>query len=240
MTGPPAGQSKPEAAARVPSSPESLGALLEKGRRLGGFLRADTGLALTLGYVMLTLVGMAYLARFYAAFQINIFDYADAGDFLLAGLRDPLVMVFTLGPVPGAWLYMRLVGWFDRRTPVALRPMRWGNELWERTRRPLLLLLILTWTTAAVLSYARTSARRVHEGHGKAVVVEYMNTAVDTAGGPGVPARPLFLLGTTARYVFLFDPARPGAIIVPVGNVARIIVAPLPGRRHASPPGSGR
>lgn len=56
------------------------------------------GTLLTVLYLVLTSVGLVYTFAYYARFHVNVLDYADTSDFLLAALREPLAIVLALLP----------------------------------------------------------------------------------------------------------------------------------------------
>jgi hypothetical protein len=60
------------------------------------FFRDNPTLVLTLMYVDLTGIGILYSFVFYGQFEINIFDFAEIGDFLLAAFKAPAVTFFVL------------------------------------------------------------------------------------------------------------------------------------------------
>ena|SRR5829696_3463526 len=72
-------------------------------------LRKNPPLVLTLLYVYATGVGMFYSWSFYRGFGINIFDYAEIGDFLLAALKNPSSLVAVAAGILGGLLIGRLL-----------------------------------------------------------------------------------------------------------------------------------
>jgi hypothetical protein len=69
-----------------------------------GFFREHPTFFLTLMYVNLTGIGILYSLIFYRQFGINIFDFAEIGDFLLAAFKASavtfsavLAQVFVVG-----------------------------------------------------------------------------------------------------------------------------------------------
>lgn len=63
--------------------------------KIKGFFLDNPTLALTLLYLYVTAVGMLYSAVLYRKFGINIFDYAEIADFLLAALKNPEAILQT-------------------------------------------------------------------------------------------------------------------------------------------------
>ena len=65
-----------------------------------GFLQLHPGLVVTFGYLLLTAVGITYDVLFYELFRIPILNFSEPGDFLLAGFRQPvLILLFLLSNV---------------------------------------------------------------------------------------------------------------------------------------------
>jgi hypothetical protein len=186
------------------------------------------GTALTVGYLALIAVGMFHNVMLYLRFRINILDFAEPSDFLLAPLRDPLVAVATVVPI-------LLIGWYlrysermgeqsRRRRRAAGLPIAWWEtkeENVERLQRQMVWLrplTILLWVVASGLWYERRAADRIMMGDGERVTVE----TTDGAKQEGTANRPLMLLGTTSRYLFLFRTDDWKTVILPTDNVLRI------------------
>ena len=79
------------------------------------------GTAFTLGYLALIAVGMFHNVLLYLRFRINILDFAEPSDFLLAPFRDPLVAVATV-------VLIVLVGWYLKASE------RIGERIRQRRR----------------------------------------------------------------------------------------------------------
>jgi hypothetical protein len=66
-------------------------------KRLGDkakkFLGNHPTLVLTLLYLYVTAIGIIYSAILYGRFGINIFDYAETADFLLAAFKNPIAFL---------------------------------------------------------------------------------------------------------------------------------------------------
>lgn len=83
------------------------------------------GLMLTLSYLLLTLVGLSYEFWFFKYFRITIVEYVETSDFLLAAIREPLVIVLAVLPLFLIRLYLRLENWLAQRMPAF---GRWRNR----------------------------------------------------------------------------------------------------------------
>lgn len=193
------------------------------------------GTGLTLSYLALVAVGMFHSVLWYRHFGISILDYAEASDFLLAPFRDPMVLLVTVLPLLLALAYLgaaermsktlqdrrRAEGkgraWWESSEEMQARFERWGPVIRGG--------LALFWVFVSSSTYQRFAAYRAMRGEGTAVRVELTTGAI----AEGSAARPLVMVGTTSRYVFLFRTAEWRPEVVTADNVLRILpVATLP------------
>jgi hypothetical protein len=186
-----------------------------------GLVREHSGLLLTAGYLVLTLIGLIYELWFFAYFRINILEYVETSDFLLAALRTPLVILLSLLPVPLAWLLFRLNGWLRLRYPAY---GKWDRGMENRLFAGSILrrylsraFFVLVYATVFTQLYAERVTDRIKAGHGREVQVELANGAPFTSR--------TLLLGTTAKYVFLYLPAEKKTHVIPIENVSRLVVS---------------
>lgn len=95
----------PKTAAEQGASPESTARENLKAVSLAAWnkVREEPAQAAASAYFWLLAVGFAYLFGTGLAFDVNVIDFASASDFLVAGLRNPLVPL--LAAVTGALLY---------------------------------------------------------------------------------------------------------------------------------------
>lgn len=187
------------------------------------------GTWLTLAYLALIAVGMFHSALGYRHFGINILDFTEASDFLLAPFRDVWMLLVTVVPVILAWMYLSLVARLGERAEqkrvAAGRPNRWWNgseALNARLKKwfPLFKVgLGLFWLYVSASSYQRIRAYRTMRGDGVQVRVELTDGSVME----GATNRPLMLVGSTSRYAFLFRTDEWRTEILPVENVQRIV-----------------
>ena len=187
-------------------------------------IRAEhMGLVMTVAYLLVASLGMLHEALVFLRFRINILDYAEPSDFLVAAMRDPLILVVGLAAIPLVSLYYRFV---VRANAVRTGPKRWwqgsdrSRAFLRRHYTPFFVGTILLYALAFSLAYARRVAEQLRQGNGPHVQVELMSDP----GGMMRDTTPLVLIGTTQKYLFLYDPARQLTSILPSSNVARVIV----------------
>lgn len=184
------------------------------------WLRSENvGLLLTLGYLFLTALGMFHRALVFLMFRINIFDYAEPSDFLLAALRDPLIILVCIAPIPLLAAYFKVANSLARRTKSKwLRGTDKQRALTQRYQRPIYAFTAVLWALAASLHYASSVARDLRAGTGRRVQVEL----IAGAPTPPVDTMPQLLLGTTQKFVFLYDAPKQVTSVIPIGNIARL------------------
>jgi hypothetical protein len=168
-------------------------------------------LLLTLVYLALTFVGMIHDLWFYFYFRINILDFSETSDFLLAAIRNPLVIVLSILPIA------ILLG-FQKMRETAIKKSEWYGKhhrkyLHTRWNSVFFRLFIYGWFVvvyAIVFTqlYAQREASRIKKGNGRRV--SYIrNDGIRTDDNP-------ILLGTTAKFLFFYSPTTKTTEIVPI------------------------
>ena len=194
-----------------------------KQRQLAVIAREHPTLLLTLAYLALTAVGLVYDAWLYAYFRINVVEYSETSDFLLAAVRTPLVIILSILPVLILWTITRL-----RRRARKMFPRydrfskRYEGTMWDmenpRIGGPIGVVFVVIYAILFTQLYALRVADNIKAGRGRVVKVEMIV--------PGsIPTTDTTLLvGTTGKFVFLYNPRSNQTRIVPFDNVSSISV----------------
>lgn len=188
-----------------------------------GVLKREPVLFVTLGYVLLSIVGMWANYWYYSGFGIPVLEYMQAGDFLVAGLRDPIYPLALIGAVLFAWVLSWPVRWRERNPgrAAALRCHWWGRVILNDGRffgmsRETALAFSMFWLAIWMLfALVIDKANAVREGAGHIVRVTLAGQSASMDG----TAR---LLGTSNAFVFLYWPERRLAEAVPIEAIARL------------------
>jgi hypothetical protein len=185
--------------------------------------RAHPTLLITLAYLTLTAVGLVYDAWLYMYFRINIIEYSETSDFLLAAVRTPLVIILSILPVLILWALTSLRRRARRAFPRYDKwSKRYQGTLWDmdspRARGPIGFVFVVVYAILFTQLYALRVADNIKAGRGRVVKVEMIV--------PGsVPTTDTTLLvGTTGKFVFLYNPRSNQTRIVPFENVSSISV----------------
>lgn len=81
---------------------------------------------LTFGYLCLVIIGMLFESIYYLMFDINIFEYSDILDFLLAPFRRPITIVFLAISILTAVITFTFDRFLQRKTPKLYQVMYFG------------------------------------------------------------------------------------------------------------------
>lgn len=178
---------------------------------LGMLLRRHPALLFSALYVIASTIGMVFSWDYLRRFGINVFNYAQIGDFLLASLKEPM----TWGLVFLAVLMAVVDNAVSRRWQKRDRSAwtRWYGSPKYRLLNYVVALFMVVWF---IDIYAGLKARHTYEGKGQ--VIQYQ---------VGEETRDAIMLGTTAQFIFLFDANTEKVFVHPHESIAEIsFVAP--------------
>jgi len=190
-------------------------------RTLGAVVAKESPtLLFTLLYLALTFVGLVHDWWFYRYFRINILEFSETSDFLLAAIRNPLVIILSLLPIA----LLRL-GQSVRETAIRTseRYERYAKKYegtkWNSlaARGMIYGLFIIIYAILFTQIYAAWEVKRIKDGK-SGQHVAFMRT-----DGIVSDEQPV-LLGTTGKFLFLYYPSRKATEIVPIDNTQAITV----------------
>jgi hypothetical protein len=242
----------PENSAR-PADEEPVSALFEMLPHILRTLRREPALALTAMYLLVAMAGIFYDFSFYRQFDVPVLTLSQIGDFLVAGIQQPMALVLVLSTFPLCWVFDKVnlrgrrrraaeatrlraaptLSWLQRRRLAFIDGM--NEQRWYMRLVYVLVVVAYGWTFVG--AYASYRADAVRGGDAPEVRV-WMNGATEPLKAEG--QRPLAYLGATAQYVFVYDRDTGHAAILPVNAIARIeplagpppesrvMVAPIP------------
>jgi len=156
-------------------------------------------------------------------------EYADFSDFLLAAVREPVVILLT---VVSAFVILVLheINYRARIRFAAydrLCRSRWGRTgvgtMYMSPRTTAIATIVLYFGAVFTPIYAEYRADRIKNGQTRPATVR-----LDNAGASEPATRTLPIVGTTSRFVFLYDAKTKRTYIVPFDNVAEITVTRRP------------
>lgn len=187
------------------------------------WLRSNPGLVFSAAYLVLSVVGLVYQWMFYRRFRLNVIELSDATDFLMVVVREPLVVAMASLGLGFYYVYMRgslaVAGWCYRRFPRLVRDPAKLAESREKARRMapgMQLAFIVTYALVFTGMYSLWQEKRARGGDFPQVTVEYK------AGALAEAPRVATLLGSTSRFVLLYDAEARRAQAVPADSIARL------------------
>jgi len=159
--------------------------------RLKAIFREHPALLVSAFYVAASVIGMFYSWAYLRRFGINVFNYAQISDFLLASLKEPFTWVLVALAVFAVLLDNRSSRKVERKNPR--KWIAWyGSPRYRFINNFAAVLMVLSF----IFAYANRQANDTQDGEGKLVDVEFAgNGEVQTS----------ILLGTTGQFVFLYD-----------------------------------
>jgi hypothetical protein len=186
--------------------------------------RQHPALLISIAYLLLSSIGMMFSWAFFRRFDINYFLFAEIGDFLLAVLREPMSVIAAMGGIAVTVLLYAYTDWEYRALQRKTDPGR-IRRLYARLQRLLmrlaasplswaLFLLIYMYLLISIIAVYRVV--EVRQGKGTVVWVQI---------GSGEPLSAV-LMGSSGRFMFLYDPHTEATRIVANEVFAGLIVAP--------------
>ena len=176
------------------------------------FARENPTMILTLCYVLITAIGTGYSFFFYREFGINIIKFADLSDFLLAAILEPLsLMLFALIIICIFLLY-----WLDVQFRKRFNFYRYFVEkgLMSKYSDPIIMLII-------IVSFSFIFMRELAVDNANKIRVEGKDTyQVSLSEDDSAPTvKKLELLGSTSRFVYLYDPIKKQSVVISPENL---------------------
>ncbi len=152
-------------------------------------------------YVYSTGIGIVYSYLIYSKFRINIFDYAEIGDFLLAAFKYPSVLLL----VAGQFILIPLVTWYFLSQASANGAE--GPAETQALERALDIAVIVAVSIALLTNIlfvlggaSRVAANIKKPNEPSSIKVRYLSGSADE-----VTESDLRLIGATQRVVFFYD-----------------------------------
>ena len=179
-------------------------------------LKDHPALIVSAFYVAASIIGMFYSWAFLREFEINVFNYAQISDFLLASLKEP----FTWALVLLAVTLIQIDNASSRRIGRRENCSKW--VAWYGTPRYRFFnnFAVIALVALFISLFATFQATNAREGHGKIVDVLFADSGAATTA---------LLLGTTGQFVFLYDDTTERVDIHPIENIHSIS---FPARRN--------
>jgi hypothetical protein len=184
------------------------------------FVVNHPGLAVFMVYATIAIAGFIYIITFYQHFGLDVIVYLEIGDILVAGIKDPMVMLMVLSSFLGiflAWLYTYFLApfhaWLDKKfnkgffsfLPYAVG-LKSTRSFWWTS-----LLMVIIYFVWFISIHSETKSSSIKNDKAKLVVVD--------SGAISDKNQQYSLLGTSINYIFLYNHKDESTLIIPLENV---------------------
>ncbi len=183
------------------------------------FIKKDINLSLSLSYIILVSIGMIFDVMYYKEFGVNIIEFSDINDFLLAPFRDPAILIFVIGTLVFMFVTLFFDDWLEDNYPKIYKGMYAGfnqesyDKWYKRYNGTFFLILFFVYFAARTYGYYK--ADKIYSRENSAVHVVFKDNKFE-------PTDTLLYVGKTNSYAFLFNREKKQIKVVPMSDVLRL------------------
>lgn len=184
------------------------------------FVMSHPGLAVFIVYAIIAIAGFIYIITFYQYFGLDVIVYLEVGDILVAGIKDPMVMLMVLGSFLVAFIMWVIVylqapfsAWLDKKFSkgffaflpylVGLKSTKsfwWGSFF-----------VVAVYFVIFISIHSETKSISIKQDKARLVVVD-SEAILDKK-------QQFSLLGTSINYIFLYNHNDQSTLIIPLESV---------------------
>jgi hypothetical protein len=190
------------------------------------YFQKEPGHALTFGYIMLIVIGLLFDFSYYYALKINVIQFVELDDLLLAPIQDVWVLITVFGFCLFVYGIIEWDIWWRKNNPESyIKWNKWsGNkdpfsEKAIRRRSFLFPVLFIFYIILGANSYGVLKAKRVKKGQADKVHLTTKDVATDSLNNKN---KPVFFIGKTKSFVFVYDTATKQTSIINIGEIQKI------------------
>ncbi len=187
------------------------------------FVVNHPGLAVFIVYATIAIAGFIHVITFYRYFDLDVIIYLEISDILVAGIKDPMVMLMVLGSFTGifilwvitylqapftAWLHKRFNKGFFKFLPYTIG-IASNRSFW--------------WTNLIVVIVYFIIFISLHSIHKSISIKEdKINLVSVFSDATRDKDQQYSILGTSINYIFLYNHNQQNTLIIPLENVTAI------------------
>jgi hypothetical protein len=190
------------------------------------YFQKEPGHALTFGYIMLIAIGLFFDFSYYYALKINVIQFVELDDLLLAPIQDVWILVtvfafclFVYGIIEwDIWWrktnpksYLKWNTWSGNKDPFSEKAMRRRSFLFP--------LMFIFYIVLGANTYGVLKAKRVKKGQTDKVHLTIKDMPTDSLANKN---KPVFFIGKTKSFVFVYDTATKQTSIINIGEIQKI------------------
>lgn len=210
-------------------------------KKIFEYILEHPAVAGTVLYFGVSAIGVIYTWFLYREFHINIFDFAETNDFLLAAFKEPFAFVMGIVLVLGGLGCMLVQKYTDVATAAIksfiyrlfrLKPRKLNmpsNPIKGTIRISLTTIFMLFYLFIPAYGFAKINARAMIEDKKFIVNIVYRERR-DEALTPVAQRLTASLIGSTDKFLFFYVHSDKRSIVIPIANITSITFEPLPER----------
>lgn len=181
------------------------------------YLKEHWAIAASIGYLYLTIIGMLSAGLHFSHYQINIFEFAEINDFLLAAFREPAAL--ATGAFMALYIYV-----LSREHPLTDALEIHGLLSSIIRTEPSIYWQLISMSFLApiainVIFYINHDTSTLKE-----VTLELRRGQLPSVAAPSNAS--FMLVGTSENFVFITEKTLGGIFVVPTSNLVAMYVKP--------------
>jgi len=184
------------------------------------FVSTHPGLTVFLVYATIAIAGFIYLITFYAHFDLKVTVYLEVTDILVAGIKDPMVMLMVAGAFSMVLLVWTIVyiqapfsAWLERKFDKGffkfipyIAGFKGARSFW--------------WTAFVILTIYFYMFIGLHSKNKAEMILKNKQELILLDADATVNSSDQHsLLGTSINYVFLYNHQKKNTLIVPLESI---------------------
>ena len=168
----------------------------------------------TIGYLIMVLLGITFTGAKYSHFGINIFAYSDALDFLIAPFKDIRIFFYTIIPLIFTYIFFKFDTVIKTKFPRFYSLMYFGLDTknWFRKAWVIQWIIIIFVYVVISSSIYGSKFKNDFDAAAKNVIIEFQSQ--NHISGK--------LIGSNPNFIFLQD-SIDRTLIIPVNSTVRFI-----------------
>lgn len=176
----------------------------------------DSQAYITLGYLTVVIVGMMFDFNYYNRFSINIFEYADVLDFLLAPVKNIQLMLFAFATLTVVLLFFQFDKYWQKKRPVSYKKFNLGmTPEFSQKYRPFMFTFTLICYFYLASGYYGERMYDIFQKEADRIEVVFESDQRQIRGK---------LIGKNTDYIFIEDKAKVIKAIPVSSDVQEIII----------------
>ncbi|PHS20421.1 MAG: hypothetical protein COA86_00255 [Kangiella sp.] len=187
------------------------------------FIVNHPGLVVFIVYAVIAIAGFIHVITFYRHFDLDVIIYLEIGDILVAGIKDPMVMLMVMGSFTtifilwviaylqapfSAWLHKKFNKGFFKFLPY-LAGVVSNRSFWWTS-----IIVTIPYFYLFISIHSEKKSISIKEGRTNVVLVQ--SDAISDRN------QQFSILGTSINYIFLYNLNQQDTLIIPLENVTAI------------------